>query len=74
MKQRTVVVLGGALSGPTAAARAREIEERARIVLLTRKSLPSWKESFSPQRRKEYLLCALVWLPAFIAPFAVLIC
>jgi len=33
-KQRTIVVLGGAQSGPTAAARAREIDESARIVLI----------------------------------------
>jgi NADPH-dependent 2,4-dienoyl-CoA reductase/sulfur reductase-like enzyme/rhodanese-related sulfurtransferase len=32
---RTIVVLGGALSGPTAAARARETDEHARIVLVT---------------------------------------
>lgn len=35
-KQRTIVVLGGAQSGPTAAARARETDESARIVLIER--------------------------------------
>ncbi len=34
MPSRTIVVLGGALSGPTAAARAREVDEHARIILL----------------------------------------
>jgi NADPH-dependent 2,4-dienoyl-CoA reductase/sulfur reductase-like enzyme/rhodanese-related sulfurtransferase len=34
MPSRTIVVVGGALSGPTAAARAREIDETARIILL----------------------------------------
>jgi NADPH-dependent 2,4-dienoyl-CoA reductase/sulfur reductase-like enzyme/rhodanese-related sulfurtransferase len=33
---RTIVVLGGALAGPTAAARAREHDEHARIVLVER--------------------------------------
>lgn len=36
MKQRTIVVLGGAQSGPTAAARAREVDENARIVICER--------------------------------------
>jgi NADPH-dependent 2,4-dienoyl-CoA reductase/sulfur reductase-like enzyme/rhodanese-related sulfurtransferase len=36
MGRRTIVVIGGALSGPTAAARARETDEAARIVLLER--------------------------------------
>src|SRR5687767_2958884 len=36
MPSRTIVVVGGALSGPTAAARAREIDEAARIILLER--------------------------------------
>jgi NADPH-dependent 2,4-dienoyl-CoA reductase/sulfur reductase-like enzyme/rhodanese-related sulfurtransferase len=35
-KQRTIVVLGGAQAGPTAAARARETDENARIVLIER--------------------------------------
>ena len=35
-KQRTIVILGGAQSGPTAAARARETDEHANIVLLER--------------------------------------
>ncbi len=34
--KRTIVILGGALAGPTAAARARETDERARIVMLER--------------------------------------
>lgn len=34
MAPRTILILGGALSGPTAAARAREIDEAARIILL----------------------------------------
>src|SRR5262245_36049873 len=35
---RTILIVGGALSGPTAAARAREIDESAKIVLLERGS------------------------------------
>ncbi|MBK7585662.1 MAG: FAD-dependent oxidoreductase [Myxococcales bacterium] len=35
-KQRTIVVVGGAQSGPTAAARARETDDGARIVLIER--------------------------------------
>lgn len=34
--KRTIVVVGGALSGPAAAARARETDEHARILLLER--------------------------------------
>src|SRR3972149_3243591 len=34
MRSPTIVILGGALSGPTAAARAREIDGKARIILL----------------------------------------
>ena len=34
MPTRTILVVGGALSGPTAATRAREIDEAARIVVL----------------------------------------
>ncbi len=33
---RTIVVVGGALAGPTAAARARELDDAARIVLVER--------------------------------------
>ena len=33
---KTIVVLGGAVSGPAAAARAREIDEEARIILIER--------------------------------------
>jgi NADPH-dependent 2,4-dienoyl-CoA reductase/sulfur reductase-like enzyme/rhodanese-related sulfurtransferase len=36
MPSRTILILGGALSGPTAAARARETDESARIVMLER--------------------------------------
>lgn len=36
MAPRTIVIVGGALAGPVAAARAREVDERARIVLLER--------------------------------------
>lgn len=36
MTERTIVVLGGSLAGPTAAARARETDEKARIIILTR--------------------------------------
>ncbi len=36
MKQNRIVVVGGALAGPTAAARAREVDEHAHIVLLER--------------------------------------
>lgn len=42
MSQRTIVVLGGALSGPTAAARAREMDDAARIVLLERNTRVSY--------------------------------
>ncbi len=36
MRKRRILVLGGVLAGPTAAARAREIDEHAHISLLTR--------------------------------------
>lgn len=36
MAKKTIVIVGGALSGPTAAARARETDPKARIVLLER--------------------------------------
>ncbi len=36
MAQRKIVVLGGALAGPWAAARARETDDRAKITLVTR--------------------------------------
>ncbi len=36
MAKRTILVVGGAHSGPTAAARARETDENARIVLIER--------------------------------------
>ena len=41
-KQRTIVVLGGALSGPTAAARARETDPDATIILLERAATISY--------------------------------
>ena len=39
---RTIVIIGGAGGGPVAAARARECDERARIVLVEKKSHVSW--------------------------------
>ncbi len=36
MAARTIVIVGGAQSGPTAAARAREVDEKARILMLER--------------------------------------
>jgi NADPH-dependent 2,4-dienoyl-CoA reductase/sulfur reductase-like enzyme len=39
---RTIIVVGGALSGPTAAARARETDESARILLLERNTRVSY--------------------------------
>lgn len=36
MNQHRIVIVGGALAGPTAAARAREVDENANIVLLER--------------------------------------
>lgn len=39
---KTIVIVGGALSGPTAAARARETDESARIVLLERNKRVSY--------------------------------
>ncbi len=44
-KQRTIVIVGGALAGPTAAARAREIDEKARIILLERNTRVSYAMS-----------------------------
>lgn len=44
MKPRTILVIGGALAGPTAAARAREIDEHARILLLERNRRVSYAE------------------------------
>jgi NADPH-dependent 2,4-dienoyl-CoA reductase/sulfur reductase-like enzyme len=41
-KQRTIVIVGGAQSGPTAAARARETDENARIVLVERAEAVSY--------------------------------
>jgi len=49
MSQRTIVVLGGALAGPTAAARAREIDEHARILLIER------------GERVSYAVCGLAY-------------
>lgn len=42
---RTIVVIGGALGGPVAAARARGYDENARIVLLERHSHVSWVQA-----------------------------
>ena len=49
MKKRRVIVLGGAVSGPAAAARAREIDEHADIRLLER------------SRDVSYAACALAY-------------
>lgn len=43
--QKTIVVIGGAQGGPTAAARARELDESARIVLLEKHSHVSWVQA-----------------------------
>ncbi|MCB1321766.1 MAG: FAD-dependent oxidoreductase, partial [Leptospiraceae bacterium] len=42
MSEKTIVVVGGAMAGPVAAARAREIDEKARIILLERNSRVSY--------------------------------
>lgn len=39
---KTIVVVGAALAGPTAAARAREVDEHARIILLERNTRVSY--------------------------------
>lgn len=39
---KTIVVIGAALAGPTAAARAREVDEHARIILLERNTRVSY--------------------------------
>ena len=49
MARRRVVVLGGAVSGPTAAARAREIDPKADIRLVER------------SRDVSYAACALAY-------------
>ena len=49
MARRRIVVLGGAISGPTAAARARETDEQADIVLVER------------SRDVSYAACALAY-------------
>jgi rhodanese-related sulfurtransferase len=49
MRQRTILVVGGALAGPTAAARARELDEGARIVIIER------------NKRVSYALCGLAY-------------
>ena len=36
MGSNTIVIIGGALAGPTAAARAREVDEHAKIILIER--------------------------------------
>ncbi|MFT3841723.1 MAG: FAD-dependent oxidoreductase [Myxococcaceae bacterium] len=48
MAKRTVVILGGALSGPTAAARARETDEQARIVLISKDARVAYAASGIP--------------------------
>lgn len=42
---RTIVVIGGAGGGPIAAARARETDEEARIVLVEKKPAVSWVQA-----------------------------
>ncbi len=42
MSVRTIVVIGGAGGGPAAAARAREVDEHARIVLVEKKPRVAW--------------------------------
>src|SRR2546430_5790384 len=42
MSSQTILIVGGALSGPTAAARAREIDEKARIILLEQGAVVSY--------------------------------
>ncbi len=42
---RTIVVIGGAGGGPVAAARARELDEHARIVLVEKKPHVSWVQA-----------------------------
>ena len=42
---RTIVVIGGAGGGPVAAARARELDEHARIVLVEQKPHVSWVQA-----------------------------
>src|SRR5687767_1641869 len=49
MQRRTIIVLGGALSGPAAATRARELDEHARIILVER------------SRTVSYAQCALAY-------------
>ena len=42
MKSRTIIVIGGAQGGPTAAARAREFDEHAHIILLEKNPKLNW--------------------------------
>lgn len=42
MAERTILILGGAQAGPTAASRARELDENARIILIERSSRVSY--------------------------------
>lgn len=44
-KRRTIIIVGAALAGPTAAARAREIDENAEIILLERNTRVSYAMS-----------------------------
>lgn len=45
LNRKTIVVIGAALAGPTAAARAREIDENAEIILLERNTRVSYAMS-----------------------------
>ncbi|MFV8752315.1 FAD-dependent oxidoreductase [Nannocystaceae bacterium ST9] len=63
-KQRKIVVLGGALSGPTAAARARETDPDASIVLLERAAAISYAVGGLP-----YYLSREVDAQADLAPY-----
>jgi len=49
MAQKTIAIIGGALSGPAAAFRAREMDPRARIIILER------------NRRVRYAVCGLAY-------------
>ncbi len=52
--RRTIVVIGGSQGGPTAAARAREFDEDARIILVERRPFVSWvKAGLAHQVRGE---------------------
>ena len=42
MPQKKIIVIGGAHGGPTAAARAREYDENAHVMLVEKKDHVSW--------------------------------